>query len=147
MSKRKECCICPAFVGFVSEKMSQTRGTKSTFRYEIMRWSATNFVSGVQSLLGGIKFHRTNASTLEDIRQLILEELDFQTVGSDRNLRKKINGVKDLQELWYLRGDIMAALAISEGEANAKQKMAYISNQFKGLLPKGLTSRPSPLGH
>jgi hypothetical protein len=57
----------------------------------------------------------------------------------------RITEAIDLQDLWYLRGDVMAALAEIEGEASARRKLNQVSNMFKGLLPKGLSSRPSPL--
>jgi hypothetical protein len=39
----------------------------------------------------------------------------------------------------------MAVLAAMHGETIARKKMAFISGKFKGLLPRGLSSRPSPL--
>lgn len=111
-----------------------------------MRWSGTHLVSGMQSLLSGISYFKTNSNSLEDIRQVIMDEIDYQTFGRNQSLKQMIRSATDLQTLWYMRGDVMAAIAINEGEAIAKRKMAYISNQFKGLLPKGLTTRPSPLG-
>ena len=51
----------------------------------------------------------------------------------------------DIQALWYLRGDLMAALAAMHGEVAARQKVAAVTQMFQGLLPNGLNSRPSPL--
>ena len=51
-----------------------------------------------------------------------------------------------MQSLWYLRGDLMAALASSHGEAAAREKLETLSEMFEDLLPRGLRSRPSPLG-
>jgi hypothetical protein len=59
----------------------------------------------------------------------------------------KVVRANDLQELWYLRGDLMAAIAAVHGEAIARRNLIQISDMFKGFLPKALTSRPSPLGH
>jgi hypothetical protein len=39
----------------------------------------------------------------------------------------------------------MAALAAMHGEMAAREKIASITAQFRGLLPSGLNSRPSPL--
>ena len=49
------------------------------------------------------------------------------------------------RRLWYLRGDLMAALAAIQGEAAAREKVAGITRMFQGLLPGSLNSRPSPL--
>ena len=51
----------------------------------------------------------------------------------------------DVQALWYLRGDVMAALASTQGEASARKKVQQITEMFHGLLPGSLHSRPSPL--
>ena len=58
---------------------------------------------------------------------------------------RRIRYANDLQALWYLRGDLMGALAATHGESMAREKIQEISNMFRGLLPGGLTSRPSPL--
>jgi hypothetical protein len=47
--------------------------------------------------------------------------------------------------LWYLRGDLMAALAAMHGEVAARQRIAAITAMFHGLVPESLNSRPSPL--
>jgi hypothetical protein len=44
-----------------------------------------------------------------------------------------------------LRGDLMAALAAMDGERAAREKIASVTEMFKGLLPGSLHSRPSPL--
>src|SRR4051812_22188539 len=81
----------------------------------------------------------------EDIRELMLGTLGQS--GSTRfpHVIRRIRYASDIQSLWYLRGDLMAALADMHGEKLARQKMAGISEQFQGLLPGGLSSRPSPL--
>ncbi len=58
----------------------------------------------------------------------------------------RVSYAKDIQDLWYLRGDVMAVIASADGEVVAKDKLSEISVRFKGLLPKGLVTRPSPLG-
>jgi hypothetical protein len=39
----------------------------------------------------------------------------------------------------------MAVLSAVHGETIAREKVDRITDQFKGLLPRGLSSRPSPL--
>ena len=62
-------------------------------------------------------------------------------------LTRRIRYANDIQALWYLRGDLMAALAAQQGEAYARETIQDISDQFQGLLPRGMSTRPSPLGH
>ena len=114
-----------------------------------MRWTTLNIVSGMQSLLSkGVDQDTSDLSSdaLEDIRQAMLDELAIRAYQTYPAVQMRVSGASDIQDLWYLRGDLMAAIAAREGEAAAKLKMAHISNMFKGLLPRGLSSRHSPLG-
>jgi hypothetical protein len=60
-------------------------------------------------------------------------------------ITRRIRYANDIQALWYLRGDLMAALAAMHGEMAAREKVASVTQMFQGLLPSGLNSRPSPL--
>jgi hypothetical protein len=46
-----------------------------------------------------------------------------------------------------MRGELMALLSRSHGEAAALQKVDSLSSLFADLLPRGLRSRPSPLSN
>lgn len=113
-----------------------------------MRWNASNLVSGMQSLLGGLSSHDSNRSQLaiDDIRQAMLESMGEPASEAYPVVQLRITYANDLQDLWYLRGDVMAAIAAVHGEAIARHKLSHISELFRGLLPRGLASRPSPLG-
>lgn len=82
---------------------------------------------------------------LEDIRETMLDALGDSGSRHFPHVTRRIRYAGDIHALWYLRGDLMAALASMHGEHLARQKVASISAQFRGLLPGGLTSRPSPL--
>jgi hypothetical protein len=102
----------------------------------------------MQTLLGGISSPDESrfAEALDAIRMAMLESLG-PTGGSENGaVQLRVNYATDLQDLWYLRGDVMVAIAAADGEAVAKRKLQDITNMFKGLLPRGLSSRPSPLG-
>ena len=60
-------------------------------------------------------------------------------------VRLRVTYADSLQDLWYLRGDVMASISAENGESVARAKIAQISEMFKGNLPNGLGSRPSPL--
>jgi hypothetical protein len=81
----------------------------------------------------------------EDIREAMLETLGEAGSKQFPNVIRKIRYADDIQALWYLRGDLMASLAAIHGEAGARQRIASITDQFRGLLPRGQMSRPSPL--
>lgn len=82
---------------------------------------------------------------IEDIRRSMLE---LMTAAEDErfpHVVRRIRYAPDVQGLWYLRGDLMAALASSHGEIVAREKLETLRDMFEELLPRGLRSRPSPL--
>lgn len=117
-----------------------------------MSWIPSSLVTGMQNLFNGqsgIQEARVQMA-LEDIREAMLEGLSGSKVGAAATASKlelKVTHASDLQDLWYLRGDVMAAIAAMDGEAMARRKLEQISDMFRGLLPKSLTSRPSNLGY
>src|SRR3954468_15810180 len=112
-----------------------------------MRWLKPNLRSSIYGLLG----HPVPPSEsiledgIEDIREAMLGLLGPGAPKHFPQITRRIRYANDIHALWYLRGDLMAALANMHGETVARQKVASISAQFQGLLPGGLSSRPSPL--
>ncbi len=84
--------------------------------------------------------------SVEDIRDMMLGSLGASAATGNAPVARRIRYAQDLHALWYLRGDLMAALASLHGEARAREIVFGISDEFDGLLPGGLASRPSPLG-
>lgn len=113
-----------------------------------MRWSPSNLMSSLHSLFTGPAEDdgsRARAA-LQDIRQAMLKCLGIAGAAAYPQIQFRITYASELQELWYLRGDVMAVIAAMEGEVTARRELAHISDLFKGHLPKGLATRPSPLG-
>ena len=81
----------------------------------------------------------------EDVREAMLDALGDDAPKQFPQITRRIRYASDIQSLWYLRGDLMATLATMNGEMAAREKIASISHMFQGLLPNGLSSRPSPL--
>jgi len=84
-------------------------------------------------------------SALENIREAMLDTLSVPGAANASKLELKVTYASDLNDLWYLRGDVMAAIAAIDGEAVARLKLDQISGMFKGLLPKSLRVRTSNL--
>lgn len=82
-------------------------------------------------------------SRTEDIRQRMLSELGEYGEKKFPAVARRVRYAPDIQGLWYARSDVMAILANTHGETVARQKIADISGQFKGLLPKSLTGKAS----
>jgi hypothetical protein len=81
----------------------------------------------------------------EDIRESMLATLGDEGPRRFPHITRRIRYASDIQALWYLRGDLMGVLAQVHGEAVARQKLASVTLQFQGLLPGGLSSRPTSL--
>lgn len=85
------------------------------------------------------------AVTLEDIRRTMLDLLGEDRSERNVKLTRRIRYASDVDALWYMRGDLMAVLASSRGEARALDEMERLSGMFTQLLPHGLRARPSRL--
>jgi hypothetical protein len=112
-----------------------------------MRWLKPNLRSSIYGLLGNpvAPSESILESGTEDIRESMLAVLGETGPKHFPQVTRRIRYANDIQALWYLRGDLMAALASIHGEMAAREKISSISSQFRGLLPNGLNSRPSPL--
>ena len=115
-----------------------------------MRWFKPNLRSSLHAIFSSSFPDSVPTAvmehSIEDIRQAML---DLMTNVQDErfpHVVRRIRYATDVQGLWFLRGDLMGALASSCGEAAARQKLETISEMFEDLLPPGLRSRPSPLG-
>ena len=108
-------------------------------------WKPT--IQSIYGLLGGgQKSTRELEDASGDIQEAMLTALGQAGMKGYPAITRRIQYADDLQALWYLRGDLMGALAALHGEARAREIIRDISGQFQGLLPRGLSSRPSPLG-
>jgi hypothetical protein len=79
-----------------------------------------------------------------------IQQAMVSTLGAERRFADIVHRIEagaDLQTLWYLRADMMVALAAQQGEEQARHLMNQVSHQFEGLLPPGFVSRHSPLGN
>ena len=52
---------------------------------------------------------------------------------------------RDIESLWFMRGDLLLALAMMHGELVARHRVESLREMFEGLIPEALNSRPSPL--
>jgi hypothetical protein len=112
-----------------------------------MRWLKPNIRSSIYGLLGNpVAPSESMLETgAEDIREAMLMLLGETGPRHFPQITRRIRYANDVQALWYLRGDLMGALAAMHGEAAARKQVASVTAMFKGLLPNGLNSRPSPL--
>ncbi len=113
-----------------------------------MHWFNSQIKSSLLALLSSEALTPSaRTGRIEDIRQLMLNELKHCGELKFPQVVRRVRYATDAQALWYARGEFMAALAATHGEAIARAKINHISEKFKGLLPKGLHTRVSPLGN
>jgi hypothetical protein len=112
-----------------------------------MRWFKGGLRNSVYGLLGNSVAQSDSMleNKTEDIREAMLELLGEPGAKQFANVTRRIRYANDVQALWYLRGDLMASLAATQGEAAARQQVQRITQMFQGMLPGSLNSRPSPL--
>lgn len=88
----------------------------------------------------------SEARTLE-VRLRIIQTLKQRGLSDRSPLIGRVARATDLQDLWYLRPDIMQSLSALHGEVQAGSiMMGNITPLFVGLLPKGLFRRSSMAG-
>ena len=104
----------------------------------------------IQSIFGLLAGSPRPTRDVEDATAEIQEAMQaaLTPAGAKQfpGLLRRMQYAPDLQGLWYLRGDLMAAIASLHGEQHAREVIKDISAEFDGLLPGGLSTRPSPLG-
>lgn len=112
-----------------------------------MRWFKGSLRQSIYGLLGNpvVPSESVLDSGTEDIREAMLGLLSEAGGRQFANVTRRVRYANDIQALWYLRGDLLAALATVHGEAAARQKVQRVTRMFQGLLPGSLNSRPSPL--
>jgi len=112
-----------------------------------MSWLKSGLRNSIYGLLGNPTPPTDSImeSSTEEIREAMLGVLGDSGQKNFPNVARRLRYANDVQALWYLRGDLMAALAALYSESVAREKIAHISGQFQGLLPGGLQSRPSSL--
>jgi len=111
-----------------------------------MHWLTTTLKSSFMTLLGvGEVTPSILEDHLEEVRQYMLDELGEFGEKNYPQITRRVRYAQDAQDLWYSRGTVMAVLAAIHGETIAREKIDRISDKFKGMLPRGLRSRPSSL--
>jgi hypothetical protein len=112
-----------------------------------MRWLKPSIRNSIYGLLGHSILPSASMldDGMEDIRESMLALLGDAGHQRFPQVTRRIRYAVDIQALWYLRGDLMAALAALQGEAAARKRVQGITAMFRGLLPGSLNSRPSPL--
>ncbi len=85
-------------------------------------------------------------AVVERVRVAMAEALAEHCSTDHEELDRRIHYAIDIAELWYLRADLMTAIATSHHETRARACMARITALFEGYQPGAATpSRLTPL--
>lgn len=85
-------------------------------------------------------------AVVERVRQSIHTVLEEQLGEEGFELQVRVRFAPDIEGLWYLRPDIMNAIATRRGEAVAHVCMTRLTILFKGHHPSAAGSRFGALG-
>jgi hypothetical protein len=114
-----------------------------------MRWFKPNLRSSLHAIFSSSVPETAPTATMaygiDDVRHAMLSLLTSALDEQFPHVVRRIRYATDIQALWFLRGDLMRALASGCGEAAAREQLEAVSDMFEDLLPTGLRSRPSPL--
>ncbi len=117
-----------------------------------MRWAKPSLRHGVHSLLGksGASIAVDRDARLENLRDAMLDRIDAKHAAGMTAFAQMLTRIRhsnSAEDLWYLRGDLMALLASLHGEACAREKVDSLNPLFEGLLPASLTRVRGRSGH
>jgi hypothetical protein len=121
-------------------------GRRFTFKLKgrkHMRWISSQIFKDFGTAVASSIWPRKKASpvSVHEIRQAMLESLGELAEKHFPLVQLRITYAIDIEDLWYLRGDVMSAIASKNGEAFAKEKISQISEMFVGLVPSGFTHK------
>lgn len=104
----------------------------------------TEFLTTWQERLNPLREETIQAVyQIDDIRQAMLDSLDTAAREDFPHVERRILQASNVPALWFLLPDLLMALAAHSGEQAARRVIDDISDMFDGLLPKGLSTRPS----
>ena len=95
-----------------------------------MRWAKTSLRN---SFFGWLAHHPVSepSARLEEVRKAMLELLEQDGAGKNSAIERRVLFAHDLDALWYLRPDLMTALAEARGESAARDCLADITRLFE----------------
>jgi hypothetical protein len=108
-----------------------------------MRWFRPNLRSSLYGLLGPTftSSQSMDKSKTDEIRDKMLDQLGAAGALFFPHTAQRLRHAPDVDDLWHLRPNLMAALAAMHGEDSARTQVATLTVMFDGLLPRGHAGR------
>lgn len=105
---------------------------------------ASKFMSSLQGLLSRQPVETPAAAfRIEDIRQAMLDSMGDGASVKFPLVVHRVKLAASLEALWFLRPELLMVISSMDGELVAQGQVERISAMFDGLLPKGMSSRPT----
>jgi hypothetical protein len=90
----------------------------------------------------GLGLRRSMDGQMGRIRAAMLSLLQAHGGHAIQRTAQRVLFATDLEALWYLRQDVMAALSAVDGELAAQRQMKAINSLFEGCLRGSMAPRP-----
>ena len=109
-----------------------------------MRWAKTSLRNSFFGWLANEPVAESNGD-LEAIRHVMLQALAQNQDGLNSTVERKLLFAQDIDQLWYVRPELMTAIAASRGEAVASSCLNDITRQFEERAPARFKRKGSPV--
>ena len=110
-------------------------------------WAVSSIRDSVLGWLGGSS--TGHAPSIDAARNAMLELLLFEGMGMDEAahllLLRRIRYARDLEALWYLRPELVRALAAQHGERTARERVNQLAEHFGAQLAANAPRRSNSL--
>ena len=108
-----------------------------------LQGASESLLQSLASRLQRLRLSLTNpeAARLEKIRAGMLQGFAVCGEASHPLLQDRIRFATDLESLWYLRTELLAAMTQAVGADDAGRRLQDITTQFIGVLPLATTTR------
>ena len=109
-----------------------------------MRWAKTSLRNSFFGWMANEPVAQSN-DDLEAIRKLMLQALEQNQDGLNSTVERKLLFAQDIDQLWYVRPELMTAIAASRGEAIANRCLTDITRQFEQSSPDRFKPKGRPV--
>ncbi len=113
-----------------------------------MSWLGSSIRTSIMGLLGAPP--EPGDTTIMDQSEAIRDSM-MSVLGDDAQtnypaLTRRIRYADDIHSLWFLRSELMGALAAMYGEHKAREIVKHISEMFQGMVSDAKPSKGGRFG-
>ena len=109
-----------------------------------MRWAKTSLRNSFFGWMANESVAESD-DDLEAIRKVMLQALEQNHDGLNSTVERKLLFAQDIDQLWYVRPELMTAIAASRGELIANRCLTDITQQFEERAPDRFKRKGRPV--